>query len=110
MKTIRVDTGLYDKVKQLADASGESLTVACNGVVTAGLGELKGLGEILKENPKVKIGRPVKAAVLPGEELDDEDEDEDEEGGFGWFWAAAAVVGGLALMYRINRARQQLGQ
>ena len=110
MKTLKVDNGYYDKVRQLSDASGESLLATSNGVVAAGLGELKGLGDVLKERSKPpKIGRPVKAALDPGEELEEEEEEEEEEGGYGWLWAAAAVIGGLALMYRSNQARQ-LGQ
>ena len=105
MKTLKVDNGYYDKVKQLSDASGESLFATCNGVVAAGLGELKGLGDVLKQKPKPKIGRPVEAALDPGEELGEEEEEQEEEGGYGWFWAVAAVVGGLAVMNRINQAR-----
>jgi len=103
MKTLKVDNSYYDKVRQLSDTSGESLLATSNGVVAAGLGELNGLGKILKESPK--IGRPVKAAVDPGEELDEGEQEEEEEGGYGWLWAVGAVVGGLAIMNRINQAR-----
>ena len=98
---MKVDNSYYDKVRQLSDASGESLLATSNGVVAAGLGELKGLGDVLKQG---KVGKPVDAAVDPGEELEEEEGEEEEDGGTGWFWFAAAVVGILALRYRINQA------
>jgi len=47
IKTIKVEQDYYDKVKALADASGQTMTEASNGVVGAGLGELKELGSKL---------------------------------------------------------------
>lgn len=59
LKTLKVETEFYDKVKALSDASGESLTQASNFVVGAGLGEMKGLGNALKgAKGKVKLSAP----------------------------------------------------
>ena len=110
MKTLKVDNGYYDKVKALSDASGESLIAASNGVVAAGLGELKGLGDALRhqeeltfntKEPERKIGNPVKAEL---EVLEEEEEEEEEQGtGTSWLWVGAALIGILALRHRIQQ-------
>lgn len=60
MKTLKVDNEFYDKVKAIADASGDSLVAASNGVVMAGLGELKGLADSLKDNRELKDSKKSK--------------------------------------------------
>jgi len=54
IKTIKVEQDYYDKVKALADASGQTMTEASNGVVGAGLGELKELGGKLSKRFNAK--------------------------------------------------------
>lgn len=65
--TLKVDKASYDKVKAIADASGETLTNAANGVVSAGLGELKELGN--KLNSVIKdSGTPISNEAVTIEE------------------------------------------
>lgn len=105
MKTLKVDNELYDKVRSLSDASGESLIAAANGVVSAGLGELKGLANSLKNDTDIIIAEPNrKPKVDKVEEVGVEEVGvEEANGGNGWLWVAGALIGILALRQRIQR-------
>jgi len=103
MRTVKVENSYYDKVKQLSDASGETMVATFNGIVAAGLGELKGLGDVLKASDR-KIGNPLES-LDSGEEVEEEVEEEEEGLGSGWLWVGAAVLGILALRYRATQAQ-----
>lgn len=106
MKTIKVSNKLYDQVKSLADGSGVSLTEATNGVVAAGFGELKELGNELKValTKEDLLGKKAKAAKKGKDEPKGETEvvtevepGEQEQGG-DWLWFVGAVIAALAFI------------
>lgn len=121
MKTVKVSDELYDKVNAIAAKSGGSLTEAANTTLTAGLGELKQLGDDLKATLsnediviKGKKGKP-KAAENPGETITKSEvegnevegnEGEAEEGN-GWLWFVGLVVAALALAQRAESIREK---
>jgi len=93
MKTIKIEKEYHDKVKSLSDASGQTMLATVSSVLAAGLGELEGLGKAINTQAL--------------EESDTGLEEEEEEGGSSnWIWAAAALIGGLALVYKINQVRR----
>jgi len=87
MKTIKIEKEYHDKVKSLADASGQTMIETLSSVVGAGLGELEGLGKAINKNQ-----------ALEGSDTSLEEEEEEEEGsGNNWIWVVGAVVGLMAL-------------
>jgi len=85
MKTIKIEKEYHDKVKSLADASGQTMIETLSSVVGAGLGELEGLGKAINKNQ-----------ALEGSDTGLEEEEE-EGSGNNWIWVVGAVVGLMAL-------------
>lgn len=95
MKTIKIENEYYEKVRALSDASGETMIASVGSVLSAGLGELEGLGEAI-----VKVGRPVTE-----EPESEEEEQEEHSSDNSWVWVVGAVLGFAALRRVMLRPR-----
>ena len=110
MKTVKIDLEYYDKIKELADASGRTVVATVSSVLGAGLGELDDLGEAINNvqehhgSVRPKIGNPVKQ-LAELEVQEDDQEEESPEANHSWVWIVGAVLAFAALRQGLLKAQ-----
>lgn len=113
MKTVKIDNEYYGKIKELADASGQTVVGTVGSVLSAGLGELDELGEAITNSQELrgsnrpKIGRSTGAEDVDFVATEEPNPGAEEEEGRGTNWlllGAAALIGILALRHRLQQA------
>ena len=113
-KTVKIEREYYDKIKELADASGRTVVATVSSVLGAGLDELDDLGEAINNIQERKIGNPTNASGLDfiateqanaRHEEEEEEEEEAPPANHSWVWIIGALLAFAALRQTVLKAQ-----